>query len=219
MQNDPQSHYVPALGYLWLTGLYDPVVRYTTREHRFKTTLLAQAKLQPGQHVLDLACGTGTLAIMAKQRVPMLQLTGLDGDPAILQRARSKAAKQHVSIQFEHGYATALPFADASYDRVLSSLFFHHLIPNDKQKTFAEIYRVLRPGGELHIADWGKPANALMRTLFYSIQLLDGFPNTRDHVEGRLPDMLRATGFHSVAEMQQFNTVYGTLSLYQAKKT
>ncbi|MFN4292440.1 MAG: class I SAM-dependent methyltransferase [Pseudomonadota bacterium] len=219
MQNAPSSHYVPALGYRWLTALYDPLVRYSTRERRFKAALLAQANLRAGQRLLDLACGTGTLAIMAKQRYPDLQMTGLDGDPAILQRARTKAAKQQVSIRFEHGFATTLPFAEASFDRVLSSLFFHPLLPEAKQQTFAEFHRVLRPGGELHIADWGKPTNPLMRALFYSIQLLDGFPNTRDNIEGRLPKMLRAAGFQAVSECRTFSTVCGTLSLYQAKKT
>ena len=218
MQNKQQPQYVPALGYHWLTGLYDPVVRYTTREHRFKTALLVQANLHTDQRVLDLACGTGTLAIMAKQRYPSLQVIGLDGDPAILQRARLKAAKQQASIGFEHGYATALPFADASFDRVLSSLFFHHLLPADKHQTFAEIYRVLRPGGELHIADWGRPSNPLMRALFYSIQLLDGFANTHDNIDGRLPAMLHAAGFQTVTERQQFATIYGSLSLYAAQK-
>ena len=208
--------YVPALGFRWLTGFYDPVLRFTTRERRFKRALLMQAGLQPHQHVLDLACGTGTLAIMAKLAEPTLAMTGIDGDGAVLSRATRKAAKAGVAIAFQQGLATRLPFADASFDCVLSSLFFHHLEPAQKRLALAEVFRVLRPGGELHIADWGKASNALMRILFYSVQWLDGFSPTADHVAGRLPDYVREAGFNPVRAGTSFNTMYGSLALLYA---
>src|SRR5262249_11834213 len=102
------------------------------------------------------------------------------------------------------------------FDKVMSSLFFHHLQRDAKQRTFAEISRVLKPGGELHVADWGRAANPLMRVAFFGIQLLDGFPNTSDNVAGRLPDFMRDAGFTEVAETQRFSTVFGTMSLYRA---
>lgn len=210
--------FVPALGYAFLTGLYDPVVALTTRERTFKLALMEQADIRTGQHVLDLACGTGTLAIWIKQRYPGAEISGLDGDEAILARARAKAARAGVSVRFDTGMSYALPYASASFDRAVCSLFFHHLQPVDKARTGAELLRVLKPGAELHVADWGKAANPLMRTLFYAIQILDGFPNTADNVAGRLPDIFRQAGFVDVTGTRAFSTVFGTMALYRARK-
>ena len=216
--NQPQERYVPALGYRWLTPLYDDVVRVTTREATFKRALLAQAQLASGQQVLDLACGTATLTVAAKQQVPGIEITGLDGDPAMLERARAKAQNAGAAIHFDQALSDAMPYADGRFDRVLSSLFFHHLQTGSKRRTFAEIFRVLKPGGELHIADWGQAANPLMRLLFLNIQLLDGFPNTADNVRGLLPEFMREAGFTAIEERQRFSTMWGTLSLYRAAK-
>ena len=84
--------------------------------------------------------------------------------------------------------------------------------------TAAEVWRVLKPGGELHFADWGHPANALMRLLFVSVQVLDGFANTQDNVEGKLIPLLEEAGFSEVTQHQTFCTIYGTLALYRAAR-
>lgn len=211
------GHYVPALGFHWLTALYDPLLALTTRERTFKTALLESLDLRPGGRLLDLACGTGTLAIMAKQRQPDAAVAGIDGDPAVLGRARRKATAAGVAIDFRAAMSDALPFADATFDRVASSLFFHHLLPDQKRRTLQEVRRVLRPGGVFCVADWGQPSGALMRLLFYTVQLLDGFPNTVDHVTGRLPDFFRAAGMQDVSLLGEFRTVYGTLALHRAR--
>lgn len=149
------EQYIPALSYDRLTFLYDTVVRLTTREAAFKSALLAQAQLQPGQRVLDLACGTATLTIAIKQAQPQVTVAGFDGDSAILQRARAKAERAGVDLQLDEGLSYELPYADESFDRVLSSLFFHHLTHENKLRTLAEVRRELKPGGEFHVADWG----------------------------------------------------------------
>jgi ubiquinone/menaquinone biosynthesis C-methylase UbiE len=214
----PAKGYVPALAFHALTPLYDAVVGTTTRERRFKQALIAQAGVRPGHQVLDLASGTGTLAIWLQQRKPGAQVTGVDGDPAILAIARRKAARAGIAVHFDQGLSYDLPYPADQFDRVLSSLFLHHLSWTDKERTLREVWRVLKPGGELHVADWGRPASALMRTLFLSVQLLDGFANTRDHVAGRLPALFASAGFGAVAEHQAFNTIYGTLALFSARK-
>ena len=84
MSRRSDSSYVPALGFHWLTPAYDLVVRATTRERTFKSALIGQANLRPGQQLLDLACGTGTLAIWIKQRQPDVNVTAIDGDTNIL---------------------------------------------------------------------------------------------------------------------------------------
>ena len=212
------ERYVPALGYRWLTALYDPVVRVTTRERTFKAALLAQAALGPGESVLDLACGTATLTIAAKLDEPRAELSGLDGDPEILKLARAKAERAGAEIRFDEGYSDRMPYADARFDKVLCSLFFHHLGSDAKLRSFREILRVLKPGGELHVADWGRAANPLMRFAFLGIQLLDGFPNTADNARGLLPQFIRDCSFVDVAETRRYATVFGTLSLYRALK-
>jgi SAM-dependent methyltransferase len=213
-----QDSYVPALGYRWLTGLYDPVVRLTTREATFKSALLDQAQLRPGQRVLDLACGTATLTIAAHQRQPAAELTGLDGDPEILRIARDKAQRAGMQLQFDESLSHALPYADGHFDAVLCSLFFHHLDRAAKLATLREVLRVLRPGGALHVADWGRAQEPLMRLAFYGIQLLDGFRTTEDNVRGLLPQFMTDSGFTGVRETRRFRTVFGTLSLYRADR-
>jgi ubiquinone/menaquinone biosynthesis C-methylase UbiE len=212
------ARYVPALGFRWLTPAYDAIVRYTTREATFKSALLDQADLRGGQRVLDLACGTGTLTVAAKQRAPGADIVGLDGDPDVLQRAVAKARRADVRIRFDRGLSFALPYQSGAFDRVVCSLFFHHLQRADKQRTFAEIVRVLQPGAELHVADWGQAANPLMRAAFVSIQLLDGFSNTADNVRGALPGLMSDAGLEGVAQTRVFSTIWGTLSLYRAAK-
>ena len=211
------QRYIPALAYRSLTALYDPIVRLTTRERRVKAALLKQAQLRAGQRVLDLACGTGTLTLSAKQMQPQATILGVDGDTNILSKARNKCEKAGVNIHFDEALAQRLPYADASFDLVISSLFFHHLDRDNKLAALHEISRVLKPGGILHIADWGKAANVFMRTLFYGVQMLDGFTNTSDNVAGRLVEFLVASGFVQVRETTRFATVLGTLSLYQGQ--
>jgi SAM-dependent methyltransferase len=212
------QRYVPALAYRPLTVIYDPVVRLTTRESTVKSALVLQARLQPGDRVLDLGCGTATLAIAVKQQQPRAEVVGVDGDTAILRRARAKAARAGVVLRLEEALAHRMPFPDASFDCVLSSLLFHHLDREHKFATLHEVYRVLRPGGQLHVADWGKARNGLMRGLFLAVQLLDGFENTSDSVAGRLPAFMSECGFKDVVESARFATILGTISLYRGSR-
>jgi ubiquinone/menaquinone biosynthesis C-methylase UbiE len=215
----PSSNpYIPALGYRWLTRFYDPVVRLTTREDTFKRSLLRQATVEDGHRILDLGCGTGTLALLAKRAHPAAAVFGLDADPEALELARTKLEAAGVEVQLDRGLASALPYADESFDRALSSLFFHHLPSELKLEAMREVLRVLRPRGEFHIADWGKPTSSAMRLAFIGVQLLDGFPTTTDNVRGLLPDLLEFAGFEKVKTTKSYSTLVGTLSLYGARK-
>lgn len=212
-----EDRYVPALRWHVLTPAYDAIVGLTTRERLFKLRLLEDADLKPGAQVLDLGCGTGTLAIWAKERQPEAAIIGLDGDPRILAIAERKARRHGARIEFREGLSDRLPFPEGTFDRVLSSLFFHHLAPHQKAATLREVRRVLRPGGELHIADWGAPTHAFFRGLFLVIQALDGFSNTRDHVNGAFPAFLVQAGFEQVEIRGRVHTVYGAIELLSAR--
>lgn len=210
----PAYRFIPALSYHWLTPLYDPIARWTTRERALKAALLEQADLQPGDRVLDLACGTGTLAIAAKQRHPDTHIVGLDGDATILARAAKKAQAAGVSLRFVHALSNRMPYGADSFDVVMSTLFFQHLDRNAKLAALAEVRRVLKPGGELHIADWGKPGSVAMDAAFLLVRLLDGFEVTFDNMAGVLPELMRNSGFRDVAATRSFDTALGTISLY-----
>ena len=210
--------YLPALRFKALTRFYDPIIRLTTRERVAKQSLIKCARIPDDATVIDLGCGTGTLTIWLKQQYPSVRMIGLDADPNILEYARTKARAAGVDIEFVDGYANALPFDDGSAERVVSSLFFHHLQPADKRMALSEVFRVLSPGGELHVSDWGAPTNLLMRALFLQVRILDGFPNTHDNVKGYLPKLTIKAGARRVEQHSSFNTVFGTLTLFQATK-
>lgn len=214
----PETKYIHALRFASLTRLYDPLVRLTTRERVWRTALISSASFAPGHCVLDVGCGTGTLLIQAKRSEPSLIAHGIDGDPQILQRAIKKTEDAGVAVRFETGMSFALPYPAAYFDRVLSSLFFHHLTTESKRRTFNEMYRVTKPGGELHVADWGVPQNLLMRLLYVGIQLLDGFETTSDNARGLLPQLMRQAGFENVRLVSQVPTMLGTMAMYSGAK-
>lgn len=211
--------YIPALGYDFLTPFYDRVVGLTTREAAFKNALVDQSNLESRACVLDLACGTGTLTIMLKEAVPEADVTGIDGDSRILNIAGSKASAKQLNIRFDQGMSYNLPYDDNAFDRVLSTLFFHHLTRRDKLRTLSDVWRVLKHGGELHIADWGRPSNPLTGIASYFIRVLDGFEATRDNFNGSLPGLMENAGFSLVQETHSFDTIFGTIRFYKAIKT
>src|SRR5574337_175227 len=212
------ARYVPALGWDILTPLYDPLVRLTTRELAFKGRLLDEAGVGETARILDVGCGTGTLLLLLRRRSKSLLAIGLDGDMNVLAIARSKADRRKEKIALVQAFCFDMPFPECAFDRVLSSLMLHHLTRSEKIRTLEEIFRVLRPGGELHVADWGRPHSLLMRILAFSVRLGDSFARTADNIEGRLPALFRDTGFEGVAEITRFATLYGTLSLYRARR-
>jgi len=212
------ENYIPPLRYKLLTRFYDPLVRWTTREVTFKRALLAQVVANRPRHVLDLGCGTGTLTIAIAKALPDAAVSGLDADAEALAIAAHKGRSAGVSLGLHQGFSTGMPFGDAQFDCVVSSLFFHHLTRGAKIGTLREVRRVLALEGSLHIADWGKPSNALMRTLFFAVQLLDGFETTRDSVTGALPELMHAVGCHRVEETTKFDTPLGTMRLFRAAR-
>ncbi len=207
--------YIRALKYKWLTPIYDPVLKWVMREESFKRHLVEQARIERGHRVLDLGCGTGTLTIMIKQASPEAQVIGLDGDQRVLDMARAKAVTAGAEVGLDHGMAFELPYADGAFDRVLSSLMLHHLTREQKVRTMREVFRVLRAGGELHVADLGKPQNALMHVIG---SVLARFEESTDNIRGLLPQMVRGAGFEGAEETARYATAFGTVALFRARK-
>lgn len=208
-----KEKYIPALNQGWLTPLYDPLLKWAMREDTFKRHLVEYSNLTNDQQVLDLGCGTGTLTIQIKQRFPQMDLIGLDGDSVVLEIARQKANNAGVSIQWREGLATALPFPNASFDRVVSCLMIHHLTAHNKVKAFEEVIRVLKLGGEFHLLDFGKPRDIGMKLISVPMSRLE---EADDNIRGLLPDMLHQAGLSEVSEVKRFKTLFGELVHYHS---
>jgi SAM-dependent methyltransferase len=216
---DGADRYIPAAGLAAFTRLYDPILKLTSREQTFRTALLGavSATLPDGGTLLDVGCGTGTFAIAAAAARPDARVLGLDGDAEALALAAAKPGA--AAVAFEQGLATALPQADGSVDAVSFSLVLHHLSPAAKRTALAEARRVLAPGGTLHVADWGRPHDPLMRGAFLILQLVDGFATTRDHAAGRLPAFIAGAGFTVAPPYARLRTAFGSLELASATRT
>lgn len=220
MKDTRKEGYIPALKYHWLTRFYDPLIGWGMQEKKMKALLVGQASLQPGDHIMDLACGTGTLAFLLQQSQPGTTVIGIDADPEILAIAKNKLkARQVAKMRFLVGFSDRLPFPNNLFHHVFTSLFIHHLTLAKKKKTFKEVHRVLKYGGQFHVLDFEKPCNGLMRAAFFPVQLLDGFESTSPHVKGIIPKLLKETGFSAIEETGQFQTILGTLRSYRAYKT
>ncbi|MEK7382274.1 MAG: methyltransferase domain-containing protein, partial [Elusimicrobiota bacterium] len=161
----------------------------------------------------------GAVVIVSHDREMMNRLCteviGLDGDPKVLEIGRAKAAKAGVTITLDHGMAFQLPYPDNSFDRVLSSLVLHHLTSENKQRALQQVHRVLRPGGELSVVDFGPPHSAYARLLSPLARRLE---QAADNVNGLLPKMMRRAGFEQIEEPTHYTTLFGDLSLVRARK-
>lgn len=209
--------YIPALGHDFLTPLYDPLVRLTMRDTAFKRRLIKQAQATGAQRVLDVGCGTGTLLALVREEVPSARVVGIDGDFKILALAQRKAGGPH-GLRLVQAFSFALPFATGCFDRVFSTLMLHHLTRDEKLATLREIVRVLRPNGELHVADWGPPHNRLMRALSLPLRVGHHSGRVQDNLAGALPSLFRQAGLEDVREHAHLSTLFGTLALYGGRR-
>jgi SAM-dependent methyltransferase len=217
-QTKARRPHIPALGYAFLTRLYDPLVRATMPEERFRSQLLGRSRFLPGARVLDLGCGTGSLALLAERRSTAARWTGVDADEEVLRIASGKAGREGARMALVGAHAGALPFVDEIFDRVLSSLFFHHLTSEEKRDALAETFRVTAPGGELHVIDWGPPQGSYARIAFAIVTRIGPREPVGDNAAGRLPGMIEAAGFRSFGSPEHIPTAFGTLELMSARK-
>jgi ubiquinone/menaquinone biosynthesis C-methylase UbiE len=199
---EPTSSRAPAAGterrYLgptsrgWLLPLYDPL-SLLLGARTAHSRLVEAADLQPGSRVLEIGCGTGNLALLAKARQPAATVVGLDPDAAALARARRKARRRGVQLLLDRGFADQLPHPDGSFDRVLSALMLHHLPDDQKPAALREVGRVLRPGGELHLVDIAGGDGGHRRALLHQAQ------HDHDRPGSTVADLLHAAGLTEVS--------------------
>jgi ubiquinone/menaquinone biosynthesis C-methylase UbiE len=209
-----QRTYLPAAGKDWALPLYDPLAKLLGIG-RVRRIFLDQAALPAAHRVLDLGCGTGTLALLIKRLHPGIQIVGLDPDPRALARARRKAAGAAADIRFDQGYADNLPYPDASFDRVFSSFMFHHVSPDQRENTLREARRVLAPGASLHMVDFA-PSEG--ETHGWRSHFVDSSPVLKDKAERRVLALMGHAGFTDAKKVKSGTILLGLLRIlyYQA---
>jgi len=146
------SDYIPGLGKHFLTPLYD-VVHHVFKLDALHQEMINLADLRDGQRVLDVGCATANLLRTVGRQRPKVELVGLDPDPRALARGRRKARRAGLDMRLDRGFAQELPYPEGSFDRVFSSLMLHHLDNPSKDALLAEVSRILRPDGQLILAD------------------------------------------------------------------
>lgn len=188
---------------------YDALTNILTLGHigMLRTMTIEQAQLKQGEKVLDVGCGTGGVTIPARQKVGITGLAaGIDPAPEMIAVARKKAARARLEIDFRVGVIESLPYPDSSFDVVTSSLMMHHLPHELQEKGLAEIWRVLKPGGRIVIADMLRLSKSFHDRLFATLTLHGGRVE-RFGIQD-LPKTMEAAGFENVQLLdERFLTV------------
>jgi ubiquinone/menaquinone biosynthesis C-methylase UbiE len=200
MTANSERTFLPAAGHDYFLPVYDPLTSILG-VNRARRALLDQAGLRAYHRVLDVGCGTGTLAIAIKRDYPSVDVIALDPDSKALARAERKAFRAGVSVRFDQGFADELAYREATFDRVFSSLMFHHLEHDDKEKTLSEIRRVLKPGGRLEFLDFdGSNVNRRLK----------------DNAAQQILKLMERAGLVNATRTGHKTLLVGRLAFYQA---
>jgi ubiquinone/menaquinone biosynthesis C-methylase UbiE len=212
--DDAERSFIPALGKRWLLPLYDPFL-WLFGADATKRPLIEQAQIKSGFRVLDIGCGTGTMAVLIKRLHPEADVIGIDPDPDALAVCKRKANRAGLAIEFDRGFADHMPYADASFDRVFSSFMFHHLAADEKSATLREIRRVLKAGASLHLLDFVRAHGTHSKTEKHGLIHRGGA--VAERIEGRMTAIMDEAGFVDAKEVSRGKIFFGPIAYYSAQ--
>ncbi len=218
MTAETRTH-TPPLGHMVLTPLYDFAIAALTRESVWRRAFVLAIAPKAGEKIIDIGSGTGSLAVAIYNASPRTTYIGVDPDKDAIKRATARVKCVGAAASFELGYfSSEADYVKPAPDKIINSLVLHQVPLAEKQRIIEAIYKSIKPGGSVHIADYGLQ-KGLMRFLFrITVQALDGVKDTQPNADGIVPELLSNAGFSDVEEAQRIPTVTGTISLYRACK-
>ena len=202
--------FIPAAGTDWLLPFYDFFTKLLGADAVHKR-LIKQASVRPGDFVLEIGCGTANLAILAKRSNPAAEVFGIDPDPKALARARKKASHNGLKLEFREAFTEDLPFADASFDKVLSAFMLHHIDPECRVTVLLEVRRVLKPGGSLHLADFEHGEHPRSH---HSPHAPRGI--SPSHAQSGISLLMEEAGFREAKRVASQGSALGAIAYYEA---
>lgn len=192
--------FLPAARFNALAERYDFILGWIGFDKKYRRQIIDILNLPNKKiRVLDVGCGTGTVAVELKQQKSKIELYGIDPDEKILALARKKIIKNSVSVHLKQAYAQKLPFPDNHFDAAYSSLVWHHIPDHAKQECFNEVFRVLKKDGRFVLSDFGKPKYWWLPSAAHFARF---FEDGKANYEGRIPAMMEKAGFE-IAKRKQ----------------
>lgn len=214
-----QMSHTPPLGYAVLTPFYDRVIAAMTREKDWRACLVEHIDARLGETILDVGSGTGSLAIAVTAAAPGCHFHGIDPDASAIEIARHKALLFDSAATFELGSLGEGAVGRDTVDKVVCSLVLHQVPIAEKRRLIRAMLDLLRPGGQMFIADYGRQPTIAMRLAFrVTVQMLDGKSDTQPNADGILPLLIHEAGFITERHLAGFDTATGRIEIICAEK-
>lgn len=220
-ESDRGREFLPGMGRTWLLPLYDLFTRFA-RVRALHERTVELARIEPGQSVLDVGCGTANLSFAVLRSVPGAVVTGHDPDAGALRIAARKAGRRGVRLSLVQGYADRLLPEDGSVDHVVSSLALHHVDDAGREGFAREAHRVLRPGGRVTIVDFGAPDHGhggRGKGHGHEGHRHRGMnAHTERNLDGGIVTLLTGAGFTDAREIDHIEHRFGPITIVQATR-